>query len=51
MQKYFEKIKERVCEFVHERNKSGSVPCKNQSASCLQLIRVCDLTAIINQVT
>ena len=50
MQKVFEKIKKRVCEFVHERNKSGSAPCKNQRASCLQLIRVCDLTAIINQV-
>ena len=46
----FEKIKERVCEFVHERNGSGSAPCKNQRASCLQLIRVCDLTAIVNQV-
>lgn len=50
MQKAFEKIKERVCEFIHVRNKSGSAPCKNQRASCLQLIRVCDLTAIINQV-
>lgn len=50
MQKYFEKIKERVCEFIHERNKSGSVPCKNQRASCLQLIRVCDLIRIVNQV-
>lgn len=50
MQEIFEKIKERVCEFIHERNKSGSAPCKNQRASCLQLIRVCDLTAIINQV-
>ena len=50
MQEVFEKIKERVCEFIHVRNKSGSAPCKNQRASCLQLIRVCDLTAIINQV-
>ena len=50
MQEIFEKIKERVCEFIHERNKSGSVPCKNQRASCLQLIRVCDLTRIVNQV-
>lgn len=50
MKEAFEKIKERVCEFIHERNKSGSMPCKNQRASCFQLIRVCDLTAIINQV-
>ena len=50
MQEIFENIKERVCEFIHERNKSGSAPCKNQRASCLQLIRVCDLTAIVNQV-
>ena len=50
MQEIFEKLKERVCEFIHERNKSGSVPCKNQRASCLQLIRVCDLTRIVNQV-
>ena len=50
MKESFDKIKERVCEFIHERNKSGSTPCKNQRASCFQLIRVCDLTAIINQV-
>jgi hypothetical protein len=50
MKEAFEKIKERVCEFIHERNKSGSTPCKNQRASCFQLIRVCDLTAIVNQV-
>ena len=50
MQEVFEKIEERVCEFVHERNGNGEALCKNQSASCLQLIRICDLTRIVNEV-
>ena len=42
-------IKQRICEFVHERNGSKAL-CKNQIESCLQLIRLCDVVRIMNQV-
>jgi hypothetical protein len=49
VKKMIREIKQRICEFVHERNGSKA-SCKNQIESCLQLIRLCDVTRIMNQV-